>query len=134
LTKPMAHELILIVEDDDNSRKLLRDLLAYHGYGVLECGSGEESIRLALEFRPALILMDIHLPGISGIEALHKLRQDPATRIIPVMAVTASVLPDDRSKVLSAGFDGYQRKPISTREFVAAVKLILDRPTDANTA
>lgn len=130
----MANELILIVEDDDNSRKLLRDLLAFHGYGTLECCSGEESVKLALASRPALILMDIHLPGISGIEALHRLCEQPATCIIPVIAVTASAPPHDRSHVLSAGFDGYQRKPISTREIVAAVRLTLDRPTGASGA
>ena len=90
--------------------------------------TGEEGVRLALETPPALILMDIQLPGISGIEALIQLRAQPATRAIPVMAVTASAMTHDRQKILAAGFDGYQSKPISVKEFVAAVRRMLDTP------
>jgi two-component system cell cycle response regulator DivK len=122
----MAGELILIVEDNEKNRKLERDLLLYHGYRVLEAISGEEGLRLAQETPPALILMDIQLPGISGIEALTRLRAEPATRAIPVMAVTASAMTHDRQKILDAGFDGYQSKPISVKEFVAAVRRMLD--------
>ena len=122
----MAGELILIVEDNEKNRKLERDLLQYHGYRVLEAVTGEEGVRLALETPPALILMDIQLPGISGIEALIQLRADPATRAIPVMAVTASAMTQDRQKILAAGFDGYQSKPISVKKFVAAVRRMLD--------
>ena len=122
----MAGELILIVEDNEKNRKLERDLLLYHGYRVLEAITGEEGLRLAQETPPALILMDIQLPGISGIEALTRLRAEPATRAIPVMAVTASAMTHDRQKILDAGFDGYQSKPISVKEFVAAVRRMLD--------
>ena len=122
----MAGELILIVEDNEKNRKLERDLLQYHGYRVLEAITGEEGLRLAQETPPALILMDIQLPGISGIEALTRLRAEPATRAIPVMAVTASAMTHDRQKILDAGFDGYQSKPISVKEFVAAVRRMLD--------
>ena len=124
----MAGELILIVEDNEKNRKLERDLLTYHGYRVLEAVTGEEGLRLARETPPALILMDIQLPGISGIEALVRLRAEPATRDIPVMAVTASAMTHDRQKILDAGFDGYQSKPISVKEFVAAVRRMLDQP------
>jgi two-component system, cell cycle response regulator DivK len=127
----MAGELILIVEDNEKNRKLERDLLQYHGYRVLEAITGEEGLRLARETPPALILMDIQLPGISGFEALIRLRAEPATRGIPVMAVTASAMTHDRQKILDAGFDGYQSKPISVKEFVAAVRRMLDAQAES---
>jgi len=123
----MAHELILVVEDNEKNRKLARDVLAHQGYEVLEAESGEEGLRLAAERRPALILMDIHLPGIDGIETLRRLRADPALRATPVIAVTASAMTHDRQKIMAAGFDGYQAKPISVRPFLAAVREALDR-------
>ncbi|TMQ16939.1 MAG: response regulator [Candidatus Rokuibacteriota bacterium] len=123
----MANELILVVEDNDKNRKLARDVLAHQGYQVLEAESGEQGLQLAGERRPALILMDIHLPGIDGIETLRRLRGDAATRAIPVLAVTASAMTHDRQKILAAGFDGYQSKPISVRPFLAAVREALDR-------
>ena len=88
-------------------------------------------MRLARERHPALVLMDIQLPGIDGIEALGQLRADPATRAIPVMAVTASVMAHDRKKVMGAGFDGYQTKPIRVRDFIEAVRETLDRRAGA---
>ncbi len=123
----MADELILVVEDNDKNRKLVRDVLAHEGYRLLEAESGEDGVRLAREHRPALVLMDIHLPGITGIEALRQLRADPATRAIPIIAVTASAMTTDRATILAAGFDGYQSKPISVRPFLAAVREMLDR-------
>jgi CheY-like chemotaxis protein len=123
----MAGELILIVEDNDKNRKLTRDLLQYQGYQTIESVTAEEGIELARARRPALILMDIQLPGMDGIAALGQLRGDPDTRAIPVMAVTASVMTHDRQKILAAGFDGYQGKPIRIREFLEAVRQILDR-------
>ena len=128
----MAGELILIVEDNEKNRKLERDLLQFHGYRVVEAVTGEEGVRLALESPPALILMDIQLPGISGIEALIRLRAEPSTRAIPVMAVTASAMTHDRQKILGAGFDGYQSKPISVRPFLDLVREVLDRPAGAH--
>ena len=124
----MAGELILIVEDNDKNRKLVRDVLAFKGYRLAEAETGEEGVRLARELRPALILMDIQLPGISGIEALGQIRADDATRAIPVMAVTASAMSTDRSTILAAGFDGYQSKPINVKAFLAAVDAVLARP------
>lgn len=124
----MANELILIVEDNEKNRKLARDVLAHRGYRVAEAETGEDGIRLAAELRPALVLMDIQLPGMSGIDALRQLRSDPATRDIPVMAVTASAMTHDRQKIMAAGFDGYQSKPISVRPFVEAVAQLLARP------
>jgi len=123
----MANELILIVEDNEKNLKLVRDVLQYKGYLTIEAGTGEDGVRLARERGPALILMDIQLPGIDGITALGQLRADPATRAIPVIAVTASAMTQDRKKIMAAGFDGYQTKPIKVREFMDAVRETLDR-------
>ncbi len=123
----MAGELILVIEDNEKNRKLVRDVLAHQGYRLLEAESGEEGVRLAQEQRPALVLMDIQLTGIDGIEALQRLRAAPGTRAIPVIAVTASAMAVDRAKIMAAGFDGYQSKPISVRPFLAAVREALDR-------
>jgi CheY-like chemotaxis protein len=123
----MANELILIVEDNPKNLKLLRDILQVTGYPTVEAETGEEGVRLARERQPALILMDIQLPGMSGIEALGRLRADAATRTIPVIAVTASVMAQDRERVMAAGFDGFQGKPISVRELLATVRGILEK-------
>jgi two-component system, cell cycle response regulator DivK len=125
----MTGELILVVEDNEKNRKLVRDLLTVKGYRVLEAESGEDGVRTAREQRPALVLMDIQLPGIDGIEALRRLRADPETATIPVVAVTASAMTRDRQTILAAGFDGYQAKPISVRPFLELVREVLDRPT-----
>jgi CheY-like chemotaxis protein len=124
----MAGELILIVEDNEKNRKLERDILQFHGYRTVEADTAEEGIRLAQGTPPALVLMDIQLPGMNGIEALHHLRGDPRTRAIPVIAVTASAMTQDRQKIMAAGFDGYQPKPIEVTQFVAAVRSMVDHP------
>ncbi len=126
-------DLILIVEDNEPSRMLVRDVLEATGYRTAEAATAEDGIRLAKASRPALILMDIHLPGMNGIEALRHLRGDPATQSIPVMAVTASAMTHDRPAILAAGFDGYQTKPISVRELLEAVRVLLDQPCRENT-
>ena len=123
----MAGELILIVEDNEKNRKLERDVLQFHGYQTAEAETGEDGVRMAQASPPALILMDIQLPGISGIEALGQIRADSRTRGIPVIAVTASAMTQDRQTIMAAGFDGYQSKPINVKEFVAAVRQMLDR-------
>jgi len=122
----MANELILIVEDNEKNRKLLRDVLQFKGYRTLETETAEEGIRLAQESQPALILMDIQLPGIDGITALKQLRADPRTEKIPVIAVTASAMMHSRKEILAEGFDGYQSKPISLKEFLEEVRKVLD--------
>jgi two-component system cell cycle response regulator DivK len=121
----MAGELILIVEDQEKNRKLLRDVLQFKGYRTLEAETGEAGVALAREARPALILMDIQLPGMNGIEALGRLRADPATRDIPVIAVTASAMTQDRHRILAAGFDAYEAKPIAVRAFLETVAAVL---------
>ena len=123
----MAGALILIVEDNEKNRKLVRDVLTFKGYEVIETETGEEGVRLAQERRPSLVLMDIRLPGIDGVEALRRLRAEGTTRGISVMAMTASVMTEDRQKILEAGFDGYQSKPINVTDFVAVVEQVLER-------
>jgi len=126
----VAGALILIVEDNDKNRKLVRDVLTVKGYEVIETETGEEGVRLARERSPSLVLMDIRLPGIDGVEALRRLRAEETTRGISVMAMTASVMSEDRQKIMAAGFDGYQSKPINVTDFVAAVaQLLEDRRT-----
>jgi two-component system cell cycle response regulator DivK len=121
--------LILIVEDNDKNLKLVRDVLQVKGFSTIEAGTAEDGIKLAAERKPDLILMDIHLPGINGIEALKVLRADAATSKIPVIAVTASVMQQDRKLITEAGFDGYVGKPINLKEFLDAVRDILARKT-----
>jgi two-component system, cell cycle response regulator DivK len=123
----MAGALILIVEDNDKNRKLVRDVLTFKGYEVIETETGEEGVRLARERSPSLVLMDIRLPGINGVEALRRLRAEESTRGISVMAMTASVMSEDRQKIMAAGFDAYQSKPINVTDFVAAVAQLLER-------
>ena len=123
----MANALILLVEDNDKNRKLVRDVLTYKGYQIVEAETGEDGVRLARERRPHLVLMDIQLPGIDGIEALRRLRADETTRAIPVIAVTASAMDHDRQKIMAAGFDGYQSKPLHVKEFIGAVEAMLAR-------
>ena len=123
----MPNELILIIEDDEKSRKLVRDVLGLKGYRTVETDTAEEGIRLAQQQQPALILMDIHLPGMNGIEALQSLRQDNATSAIPVIAVTASVMNDQRQQVTDAGFNALERKPINIADFLKTVRRVLDQ-------
>ncbi len=122
----MANELILIVEDNDKNRKLLRAILSARGYALLEAPNAEDGLVLARENHPALVLMDIQLPGMDGIKARQILKDDPATSDIIVVAVTASVMPSDRQKILDSGFEGYITKPIDVDEFLAEVRSVLD--------
>jgi two-component system cell cycle response regulator DivK len=122
----MPGELILIVEDNEKNMKLVRDLLQVKGYQTLESETAEDGILIARESQPALILMDIQLPGMSGIEALKVLRADPITQKIPVIAVTASVMTQDSQDIMAAGFNSYQRKPIELKEFLGEVRRLLE--------
>lgn len=117
----MANELVLIVEDSEPNRRLARDLLRVHGYRTLEAATAGDGIALAAERAPDLVVMDIHLPDVSGIDALARLRAASATRAIPVMAFTASVMAQDRNEIMAAGFDAFVSKPIELDAFIAAV-------------
>jgi two-component system cell cycle response regulator DivK len=121
--------LILIVEDNDKNLKLVRDVLQVKGYATIEAGTAEDGIVLARERKPDLILMDIQLPGMNGIEAIGVLRADPSTADIPVAAVTASVMQHDRNKITEAGFNAYVGKPINLNEFLATVRRLLEVPS-----
>jgi two-component system, cell cycle response regulator DivK len=122
----MPGELILIIEDNEKNRKLVRDVLQVKGYKTIESETAEGGIELAIEKSPRLILMDIQLPGIDGITALKKLRTDPKTKGIPVIAVTASAMTYNRVTMLAEGFDGYQTKPISVKDFLEEVRRVLE--------
>jgi two-component system cell cycle response regulator DivK len=113
----VAGELILIVEDNDKNLKLARDVLQYRGFRTLEAVTAADGIAQAVEHQPDLVLMDIQLPDADGISALHRLRTEPATRTIPVVALTASVMEADRERLSAAGFDGYLAKPIDVKTF-----------------
>jgi len=117
---------VLIVEDNDKNMKLARDVLQAKGYQTLEAETGEEGVRLAKEQTPDLVLMDIQLPGINGIEAFKQIRADPKTARIPVVALTASVTPTDRSQITAAGFDAFVGKPINLKEFLDTVKRFVE--------
>lgn len=122
----MADELILIVEDNEQNRKLVRDLLKSQGYRTVDVTNAEDGLEIARAQRPSLILMDIHLPKMDGFTAFKLLREDPVTQRIPIIAVTASAMPDDVKEIIEIGFDGYQTKPIRVKEFVALVRGTLD--------
>ena len=121
----MAGELILIVEDNDKNLKLVRDVLQFNGYKTAEAMTAEDGLELARSQQPALILMDIQLPGMDGFDALRQLRADPITKTTPVIAVTASAMERDRQKIIEAGFDGYMTKPIQVKEFGEEVRKML---------
>jgi two-component system, cell cycle response regulator DivK len=115
-------ERVLIVEDNEKNMKLVRDVLQATGYSTLEATTGEEAVELALSQAPALVLMDVQLPGIDGVEALEQLRQDERTSSIPVLALTAQAMSGDRDRFLDAGFDGYLSKPVDVAELLQAVR------------
>ena len=117
---------ILIVEDNEKNMKLARDILQSKGYVTLEAVTGEDGVRVAIEQKPDLVLMDIQLPGINGIEALRQVRADPDCARIPIVAFTASVMSSDRSQISAAGFDGFLSKPINLKEFLETVKRLLE--------
>jgi two-component system cell cycle response regulator DivK len=115
-------DLVLIVEDNDKNLKLARDLLRYHGFETIEATSAEDGIALAVAQKPGLVLMDIQLPGMDGVSALQKLRGDASTAGIPVVAMTASVMKEDRERFDQAGFDGFIMKPIDVKSFPELIR------------
>jgi len=123
----MAGERVLIVEDNEKNTKLFRDVLQAAGYVTLEAATGEDAIELAVAHEPALVLMDVQLPGVDGVETLGRLRGDERTATIPVVALTAQAMSGDRERFLDVGFDGYLSKPIDIVELIQAVREWCDR-------
>ncbi len=128
----MTAKLILIVEDNERNAKLLRDVLGAKGYRTFDTTTAEEGLEFARQQHPALILMDISLPGMDGVMALKEIRADAEICKTPVIAVTASAMPMDRRSIEKAGFDGYITKPISVKEFLAEVRGIIGEPEPAS--
>jgi two-component system cell cycle response regulator DivK len=118
----MAGEQILVVEDNARNMTLLRDVLRATGYRTLEASTGGQALILATEHGPALVLMDIRLPDMDGVEALRRLRMDERTAAIPVLAVTAQAMKGDRERFKEAGFDGYLSKPVDIDELLTTVE------------
>jgi CheY-like chemotaxis protein len=116
---------ILVVEDNEVSLELVRDLLEASGYVVLGAGTAEEGIEIAKAENPALILMDLRLPGIDGLTATSMLRNDPSTKHIPIVALTASAMKEDGPRALGAGCSAYLTKPFDTRVFVKEVSALI---------
>ena len=116
---------ILVVEDDEKSRRLLRDVLEFHGFDVCAVPSGEEGLADAKLCRPDAALLDIELPGINGFDVLMRLRAESTSAAVPVIAVTASVMDQDRRKILAAGFDAYVPKPVNIHELVKTLNELL---------
>ena len=121
----MIDELILIVEDNDKNMKLARDVLRAKGYATLEAVNGVDGVKHAPEHKPDLVLMDIQLPDINGIEAFERIRANADTARVPVVAFTASVTTGDRSRIGDAGFDGFLGKPINLKEFLETVRRLV---------
>jgi len=117
----MAGERILVVDDNPVNQRLTRVLLSGEGYDVRCAEDAAEAFAMLAEFRPRLILMDLQLPGLDGLEATRRLKADPATRGILVVALTAYAMRGDDEKARAAGCDGYLSKPIDTRRFPGVI-------------
>ncbi|MEA2382843.1 MAG: two-component system, cell cycle response regulator DivK [Solirubrobacteraceae bacterium] len=124
-----AGSVILIVEDNARNMKLVRDVLNHVGYRTLEAATAEDGLALARAEHPGLVLMDVQLPGMDGVEALERLRADPATADVRVVALTAFAMKEDRERFLAAGFDGYLEKPLDVRELPGQVAAALAGPS-----
>jgi CheY-like chemotaxis protein len=118
---------VLVVEDNERNLKLVRDVLRFAGYEVVEARSGEQGVELAEADPPDLVLMDLQLPGMDGTQALRALRRSPRTGAVPVVAVTALAMKEDRDRAVQAGFDGYLEKPISVTALPEQVRGFLDQ-------
>jgi two-component system cell cycle response regulator DivK len=118
----MTDARILVVEDNEKNMKLFRDVLVAKGYRTLEATTGAEAVDLASEHTPDLVLMDIQLPDLDGVQALQRLRADARTETIPVVALTAQAMRGDRERFLAAGFDGYVSKPVNIHDLIETVR------------
>ena len=122
----MTGPLVLIVEDDERSRKFVRDVLSASGYRTVEAATAEDGLMLAASEQPDLIIMDYQLPGMDGMTAMDALQRNQVTRKIPVVAITASAMPEDRERMIAAGFRAYRPKPIRVRELLSMIEEVLD--------
>ena len=118
---------ILVVEDNELNMKLFHDLLEAHGYRILQTGEGLQAFNMAREFRPDLIVMDIQLPAISGLEVTRWLKEDPTVAHIPVVAVTAFAMKGDETRIRDGGCEAYIAKPISVGHFLETIRRLLER-------
>jgi two-component system, cell cycle response regulator DivK len=123
----VSGERILVVEDNEKNMKLFRDVLVATGYRTLEARTGTEAVDMASEHTPDLVLMDIQMPDLDGVQALQRLRADSRTAGIPVLALTAQAMHGDRERFLAAGFDGYLSKPVDVRQLLGTVREHCDR-------
>lgn len=121
---------ILIVEDNEINRQLMRDLLSFRGYRVIEAANGESGIKRAKKYRPDLIIMDIQMPVMDGFEAIRHIKEDPGIRDIKILAITSFAMKGDRERILAAGADYYMPKPINTRDFSAVVESLISGKHD----
>jgi two-component system cell cycle response regulator DivK len=117
--------LVLIIEDNPRNLKLARDILDHAGYATLEAENAEDGLELARARHPDLVLMDVQLPGMDGVQALVRLRSDPVTADIPVIALTAFAMKADRERFIAAGFDRYMEKPLDVRDLPRQVAATL---------
>jgi CheY-like chemotaxis protein len=123
----MTLSTVLLVEDNEDNRTIYTTILRHVGHEVIEASNGEDGIRLALERQPNVILMDVAMPGIDGWEATRRLKGDPQTARIPVIALTAHAMAEDRQRAVDAGCEGYLAKPIEPRRVVEEVARMLER-------
>src|SRR5712672_3948859 len=121
-SQPSSRRTVLIVEDNELNLKILNDIREYHGYTVFTTRLGESALEIARQHRPDLILMDIQLPDISGMEAARRLKEDDQTRTIPIIAVTAFAMSGDEAQILASGCDAYVSKPFNLVEFLKLVE------------
>ncbi len=120
-------QTILVIDDDHRNLKLVRALLQVSGYRTLEATSGEQGIKLVRDEKPDLVLMDIQMPVMDGLEATEILKADPMTKDIPIVALTAYAMKGDEERIRAAGCDGYITKPIDTKEFSKKISEYLSR-------
>ena len=118
----MTGRRIVVVEDNERNMKLFREVLESSGYRTLEATTGERAVELVVEHCPDLVLMDIQLPDIDGVEALGRLRADERSASLPVLALTAQAMEGDRERFIAAGFDGYLSKPVNIADLLDAVR------------
>jgi len=117
---------VLIVEDNEKNMKLVRDILRHRGHETIEAVTGTDGVRLAIERSPDLVLMDIQLPDIDGIAALGRIRTERTLDRMPVVAISASVMPDEQQKIVASGFDAFITKPINLKAFQETVQRFLE--------